>query len=196
MRGGIAHLGHQPARELHREGLGLAPREVDQDVGDVVGLGREVEPRDRVGPVLAFGQPSGGGVRRRFRQGVDRGALRIAVAARQRIGMDRDEQPGLRASARWLTRSASGTKVSSVRVISTRYLPVFSIWSRSSSEKSSTIDFSSSPLAARVPLSMPPWPGSMTTSGRGSAFRFRTWPRRRRGCSRTPARGFRARWRA
>ncbi len=57
------------------------------------------------------------------------------------------------------TRSASGTKVSSVRVITTRYLPVFSICSRSSSENSSTIDFSSSPLAARVPLSMPPWPG-------------------------------------
>ena len=45
------------------------------------------------------------------------------------------------------TRSPSGTKVSSVRVITTRYLPVFSSWSRSSSAKSSTIAFSISPLA-------------------------------------------------
>ena len=68
------------------------------------------------------------------------------------------------------TRSASGTKVSSLRVMSTRYLPVFSMCSRNSSENSSTIDFSSSPVEARVPLSIPPWPGSMTISGRGSAF--------------------------
>ena len=44
------------------------------------------------------------------------------------------------------TRSPSGTKVSSVRVITTRYLPDFSSWSRSSSAKSSTIDFSITPV--------------------------------------------------
>ena len=66
------------------------------------------------------------------------------------------------------TRSASGTKVSSVRVMSTRYLPVFSRRSRKRWAKSSTISFSNSPLGALVPLSMPPWPGSSATSGRGS----------------------------
>src|ERR1700745_2817343 len=74
-----------------------------------------------------------------------------------------------RARANW-TRSPSATNVSSVRVISTRYLPVFSILSRSSEENSSTMVFSISPLAALVPLSMPPWPGSITTSGRESPF--------------------------
>jgi hypothetical protein len=32
--------------------------------------------------------------------------------------------------------------------------------------------FSISPVAALVPLSMPPCPGSITTSGRGSPFGF------------------------
>ncbi len=54
------------------------------------------------------------------------------------------------------TRSASGTKLSSERVMTTRYLPVFSSLSRSVRAKSSTTDFSVSPLAARVPLSIPP----------------------------------------
>ena len=59
-----------------------------------------------------------------------------------------------RPRANW-TRSPSATKVSSVRVMSTRYLPVFSILSRSICENSRTMVFSISPLAALVPLSMP-----------------------------------------
>src|SRR3984957_10783470 len=67
-----------------------------------------------------------------------------------------------------LTRSASGMKVSSVRVKTTRYLPLFSIRSRSASANPSTRFFSHS-VPDWVPLSMPPWPGSITTTGRGSA---------------------------
>ena len=73
--------------------------------------------------------------------------------------------PALRAIC---TRSASGTKVSSVRVISTRYFPDFSMRSRRRWAKSRTMSFSCSPPGALVPVSMPPWPGSSTTSGRGS----------------------------
>src|SRR5229473_3234666 len=70
------------------------------------------------------------------------------------------------------TRSSSATNVSSVRVMATRYLPVFSSLSRSISENSSTMVFSISPPGPLVPLSMPPWPGSITTSGRGSPAAF------------------------
>src|SRR5882757_97973 len=66
------------------------------------------------------------------------------------------------------TRSASGMKVSSVRVMTTRYLPDFSIRSRNANPNPSTRLFSLS-LPAWVPLSMPPWPGSITTTGRESA---------------------------
>ena len=58
------------------------------------------------------------------------------------------------------TRSFNGTKVSSARVIATRYLPVLSSFSRSMVANRSTRSFSCSPLGAWVPLSMPPWPGS------------------------------------
>src|ERR1700730_14156718 len=58
-------------------------------------------------------------------------------------------------------------KVSSVRVITTRYLPAFSTRSRSASPNPNTRFFSLSP-PAWVPLSTPPWPGSITTTGRGS----------------------------
>src|SRR5499427_149986 len=76
-----------------------------------------------------------------------------------------------RARANW-TRSPSATKVSSLRVMSTRYLPVFSILSRSSRENSSTMVFSISPLAALVPLSMPPRPGIAVDLGLGRRLRL------------------------
>src|SRR5665213_878886 len=75
-------------------------------------------------------------------------------------------------AADWLrairTRSASGMKVSSVRVMTTRYLPLFSIRSRNARPNPSTRSFSFS-LPDCVPLSMPPWPGSITITGRESA---------------------------
>src|SRR5882762_6401943 len=49
-------------------------------------------------------------------------------------------------------------KVSSVRVMTTRYLPDFSMRSRNASPNPNTRFFSASPPAC-VPLSMPPWPG-------------------------------------
>ncbi len=58
-------------------------------------------------------------------------------------------------------------KVSSLRVMTTRYLPDFSSRSRKARPNASTRFFSiSSP--ERVPLSTPPWPGSITTTGRES----------------------------
>ncbi len=76
------------------------------------------------------------------------------------------------AAWRWranCTRPPSGMKVSSERVIATRYLPVFSSAARSVWAKASTTSFSLVPLlGARLPVSMPPWPGSSTISGRGS----------------------------
>ena len=90
-RGGL-ELADQLAGELQRERLGFALGEIDQDIGDVVGLGTQIDAGDHVGLVFDFGEPRRfrvGGVRR---QRVDRGALRLAFAARDRVGMDRDEQ--------------------------------------------------------------------------------------------------------
>ena len=67
------------------------------------------------------------------------------------------------------TRSASGTKVSSVRVITTRYLPGFlELVAQRDREIEHDVLFLISPPPALVPVSMPPWPGSITISGRGS----------------------------
>jgi len=57
--------------------------------------------------------------------------------------------------------------VSSVRVITTRYLPLFSSRSRNARPNPRTRFFSLSVLVC-VPLSMPPWPGSITITGRES----------------------------
>ena len=88
-------LAHHHLRELQRKGLGLALGEVDQDIGDVIRLGRKIDAGDHVGPVFGLGQPRGFRVGGVFRQRVDAGALRLALAARHRVGMDRDEQRGL-----------------------------------------------------------------------------------------------------
>ena len=167
---GVAHLGHQrrartaPRRSWFRAAPGRTGCRRRRRARPKGRAPRSRPTRSRFRRAAPRRRP------RPVRQGVDGRALGIAVAARQRIGMDRHEQPGLplardapraRQAARRCRRCGSST---------TRYLPVFSIWSRNSSENSSTIDFSSSPLAARVPLSMPPWPGSSTISGRGSAF--------------------------
>src|ERR1700683_441809 len=50
----------------------------------------------------------------------------------------------------------------------TRYLPAFSIRWRSRSATLSTMSFSVSPFGPLVPVSIPPWPGSRTTSDRAS----------------------------
>ena len=128
--------------KLHRKGLGLALRQIDQDAGDVVGLGLEIDAGDDVGAVFLLGKPRRGRIGGGLRQRVDGRALRIAFLARQRIGMDRDEQRRAGAARAIRTRSASGMKVSSARVISTRYLPAFSMRSRNRLAKSSTMSFS------------------------------------------------------
>ena len=50
-------LADQIVGELQRERLGLALGEIDQDIGDVVGLGGEIDAGDHVGLVFGFGQP-------------------------------------------------------------------------------------------------------------------------------------------
>ncbi len=53
---GVAHLGDEGAGKLHRKCLGFPLGEIDQDVGDVARLGREIEAGDDVGAVLSLGQ--------------------------------------------------------------------------------------------------------------------------------------------
>ncbi len=78
--------------EMQGERLGLALGQIDQDVGDVARLVRQVDAGDHVGAVLVFGEPAGLGVGGGLRQRVDRGALRLAFALLDRVGVDRDEQ--------------------------------------------------------------------------------------------------------
>ena len=122
-----------------REGLGFALRQVDQDVGDVARLVRQVDAGDHVGAVLGFGEPRRLGVGGGLGQRVDRGALRLALAPRERVGMDRDEQRRLprRAPSARARRAERRCRrcASSPRGI----CRIFSSWSRSSSAKSSTI---------------------------------------------------------
>ena len=80
------------AGELHRKRLGLALREIDKNVSDIVGLGSEIDAGDNVGLVFCLGQPRRlcvGGV---FRERIDGRALGLTFAARQGIGMHRDEK--------------------------------------------------------------------------------------------------------
>ena len=45
--------------ELHRERLGFALRQVEQDAGDVIGLVLEIDAGDDVGAVFLLGEPGG-----------------------------------------------------------------------------------------------------------------------------------------
>ena len=149
--------------------LRLALREIDENVSDIIGFFGEIDAGDDVGAVFRIGQPLRLGIGGLVGQRVDGRPIGGAAAARQRIAVDRDEQlraavPGQIAPDRQAARKCRPT-----RVITTRYLPVFSSLSRSMVANESTRFFSCSPLGAWVPVSMPPWPGSMTTIGRGVA---------------------------
>ena len=87
MRSAISWLG-----ELGREGLRLALGEIDEDVGDIVGFGGQIDAGDDVGAVFRFGQARRLGVGGLVRHGVDRRSFRRAVAAGERIAVDRYEQ--------------------------------------------------------------------------------------------------------
>ena len=80
---------------MHGKRLGFALRQVDQDVGDVARLVRQVDAGDHVGAVFRFGKARRLGVGGVVGQRVDRRALGVALDPPQRIGMDRDEQRGL-----------------------------------------------------------------------------------------------------
>ena len=86
------HLAHQQAGKAVGKGTGLALGEVDQDVGDLGRLLGQIDPADGVRLVFRLRQPLGLGVGGLVRQRVDGRALGIALAPRQRVGMDRDEQ--------------------------------------------------------------------------------------------------------
>ena len=111
-------------RKLQGKGLGLALGKIDQDVGNIVRLVLQIDAGDHVRSVLLLGQPRRFGIGGGLRQRIDAGALRIAFPRGSASAWTEtnSEAPAPRATR---TRSASGTKVSSVRVISTRYLPVF-----------------------------------------------------------------------
>jgi len=79
-------------RELERKSLGLALRQIDQDVGDVVGLGGQIDAGNDVGLVLVVGEPRGLGVGGVLGQGVDGRPLRLPFLLRQGVGVDGDEQ--------------------------------------------------------------------------------------------------------
>ena len=77
---------------------------------------------------------------------------------------------GLARAARTATRSPSGMKVSSVAGHDHAvFAGLLDLVAQHQREFEDDV-FSISPLAALVPLSMPPWPGSITISGRGSPF--------------------------
>ena len=82
-RGGL-ELADQIAGELQRERLGLALGQIDQDIGDVVGLGGQIDAGDHVGLVFDFGEPGRLGVGSAAGQSVDRGAFGLPLAARDR----------------------------------------------------------------------------------------------------------------
>ncbi len=88
----IAHLANQQAGESMGEGLGLAMRQIEQDVGNIARLLGEVDAGDGVGAIFVFSELGGLGVRCRVRQRVDRRALHIAPRFRQRVGMDGNEK--------------------------------------------------------------------------------------------------------
>ena len=86
----MAILGCEPVGE----GASLALRQVDQDVGHLGRLFRQVNPAYGIRLVFGFRQPFGLRIRSPIGKRVDGGALGIAFAAPQRVGMNRNEQGG------------------------------------------------------------------------------------------------------
>ena len=86
--GGAFEVADDRLGELQRKRLGFAPGEIDENVGDILLLGGEVETRDRVGLVLGLGKACGAGIRRALRERVDRRPLGIALPPSQRIGVN------------------------------------------------------------------------------------------------------------
>src|ERR1700728_4651718 len=85
-------LARQQACEPVREGAGLALGEVDQNVGDLGRLLGQVDPANGVSLVFSLGKPFSLRIRGTIRQRVNRRALGVTLAARQGVGMHRDEQ--------------------------------------------------------------------------------------------------------
>ncbi len=117
-------LAHHVAGKQRRIGLGLALRQIDQDIGDVVGLGGQIDAGDDVGFVLGLGQPRGFRVRGILRQRIDGSALGLALAACGIASAWIEMNSAALCARPKRTRSLSGMNVSSERVIATRYLPV------------------------------------------------------------------------
>ena len=167
-----------------------------------VGSSVEIDAADRVRLVFGFRQPLGLGVGGLVGQRVDGGALGIALAARQGVGMDRDEQRR-RLVARDLhavgERNEGVVRPGHDDAIFARFLDA--VAQRQAKSQHQVLFHASSP-PAWVPLSMPPWPGSITTTGRvsggaaglaaagASPAQRRRWHRRSRAAVRD---GFRAR---
>ena len=162
-----AELAHQRCGRSPTRSAGLAQRQILQDVGDVGGLGRRSTPAvtsalfSRSASLADSASVAFSEACRSWRPAPGR-------ARGDRIGVDRDEQVGLgRAgdSARARRAARRRRRCGSSRPGSCRRPRVAS---RSVWAKPNTMSFSNSPLAAMVPGSMPPWPGSTTISGRGS----------------------------
>ncbi len=92
-----AELDDELLRELEREIVGLAPREIEEDLVDLR-VGGIFHAGDEIGFVLALRDHRGFLVRSFLRQREDRGAALAALG--QRVGMHRDEEIGVDVRAR------------------------------------------------------------------------------------------------
>jgi hypothetical protein len=81
-------LGDQIARKLHREHLGLALGEVDQNICDLIRLGRQIDTGNDVCLVFILGEPRRLGIAGVFRESVDLGALRFAFLLWKIVGVN------------------------------------------------------------------------------------------------------------
>ena len=62
------HFADQLVRELQRKAFGLAFGEIDQDAGDIIRLGLEIDAGDDIGPILLLGKAGRFGIGRRLGQ--------------------------------------------------------------------------------------------------------------------------------
>ena len=88
----ILEFANHRLRELCRKGFGLALGKIDENIGDIVGFGRQVHPGDHVGFVFRLGQPRRFRIGSMLRQRIDSRPFGLPLTAWQSIGVNRNEQ--------------------------------------------------------------------------------------------------------
>ncbi len=78
--------------KLHRERLGFALRQIDENIGDVIGFGRQVNAGNDVSLVLRLGKSCRLGIGSGFGKRIDGGTFGETLFPRQSVGMNRNEK--------------------------------------------------------------------------------------------------------